>query len=232
MEIATVIHANLETPLVLTRERVQLLVVEEPHTFYRYVCFFESQLDGGDGELQFLRNGAPIRAEKEGCFAGDPFHLDANERKLINQFYKDLERSCMQGALAYRLASLNEGIAEFLTELLLPAPARTTFDELTAEDILKACSVRFEKNYDTLLERIADFIHIMTEIKGCKFFVFVNLKAVLSDEDLHLLYHECELEGIGLLLLESGKGRGYLPEEKCVLITEDLCEILANYGET
>lgn len=61
------------------------------------------------------------------------------------------------------------------------------------------------------------------------FFVFVNLKSVLSDEKLLQVYAHCRREQVGLLLIESGKQRPLLPNERAVIITEDLCEILENY---
>ena len=61
--------------------------------------------------------------------------------------------------------------------------------------------------------------------------MFVNLKSVLSDEKLLLLYEHCRREQVGLLLIESGKRRPLISGEKAVIITEDLCEILENYNE-
>ena len=69
------------------------------------------------------------------------------------------------------------------------------------------------------------------ELKKCEFFIFVNLKGVLSDEKLLQVYEHCQREQVGLLLIENGKQRPLLSNEKAVIITEDLCEILENYQE-
>ena len=54
----------------------------------------------------------------------------------------------------------------------------------------------------------------------------------MDDEKLQQVYAHCQSEQVGLLLIENGKHRALLPNEKAVIITEDLCEILENYEET
>ena len=96
-------------------------------------------------------------------------------------------------------------------------------------DFFKSVSLKFEKTYDTLLEKIICYVNALIELKGCEFFVFVNLKGVLSDTELSMLYKHCSLEQVGLLLIENSKCRQLLSNEKAVIITEDLCEIVENY---
>ena len=93
---------------------------------------------------------------------------------------------------------------------------------------LNSLIVRGEQEKKVFLEEI----NALIELKQCEFFVFVNLKSVLSDEKLGQIYAHCRAEQVGLLLMEDGKRRPLLPCEKAVIITEDLCEILENYEET
>ena len=58
----------------------------------------------------------------------------------------------------------------------------------------------------------------------------VNIKSVLSDDELKQLYYHCSLIKIGLFLIESQKIRNLLPCERATIITEDLCEIVEKYN--
>ena len=78
-------------------------------------------------------------------------------------------------------------------------------------------------------EKIICYLNVLIELKKCEFVIFVNLKSVLSDEKLLQIYKHCQMEQIGVVLIESKKQRPLLPQEKAVIITEDLCEILENY---
>lgn len=230
-EIARIFHPSLETPLVLSPSAVQVLAVEAPREFYRLVGSLDAQLGGGEGDFSFLRDGKEISPEKEGTIVCDLFHFDLNEKKVVNLLLKRLSELSREGTLQYALSEINGKIEQYLFEVFSALPFSLTHDELTAEELFKGENVRFEKTYDTLLEKIVCYINAMIALKNCRFFVFVHLKTTLDDEELRALYHHCEMEKVGLLLLEYGTPRPLLSEERAIIITEDLCEILVNYGE-
>ena len=228
-ELATVYHTSLETPITISNESVQLLIIENPKEFYKFVNMFDRSMTGEESELNFLRDGKAISAEKEGCIICDPFHFDLNDKRVVNLLCKNLAELCRYGTTQFKLSEINTYIAQLFDELFESIPFSLTSDEITIEDLLKCLNVRFEKTYETLIEKIICFINALVELKRCKFFVFVNLKSVLSDDDLSSLYHHCALEKVGLLLIEHTKVRQLLNEEKAIIITEDLCEILERY---
>ena len=223
-------HVHLESPLIISEECVQLLIVENPTEFYRMVSDLDGQFDGQEGTFAFSMDGQAISASKYGAIISDIFHFDLNDKKLLNLLYKRLEGV----AFADKLVCFNELTAksvEFLEELSFTIPFALEYDEPQPSDYMKASGVKFAKVYDTLEEKLVCYINALIELKGSEFFVFVNLKSVLSDEKLGQVYAHCRAEQVGLLLIEDGKRRELLPCEKAVIITEDLCEILENYEE-
>lgn len=229
-EIATIYHTSLETPLTLSCGRVQLLIAENPHEFYKFADMFDKSIGGEESGLSFLREGKQISAENEGCIICDPLHFDLNDKKVLNLLFKNLAAACRCGNTHFGLSSVNTAIAQLYADLFDALPFALTYGEATVENLFKCTDLRFEKTYDTLLEKIVCYINALVELKRCKFFVFINIKTVLSDDDLKLLYRHCALEKVGLLLIEHSKVRPLLAEERAIIITEDLCEILENYG--
>lgn len=223
-----VAHVHLETTLEISEDRVQLLVVENPKTFYETVTDLEKQMGGGEGTFVFSVDGRPIEPHSYGELICDVFHFDLNDKKVLNALYKKLE----QTAFAERLPLFNELSAKtvaFLEEISLQTAFSLEYDEPQPIDYFKAAAVKFAKTYDSLEEKLICYINALVELKKCEFFIFVNLKSVFSDEQLTRLYEHCRREQVGLLLIESGKLRPFLPEEKVVIVTEDLCEIVAGY---
>lgn len=221
-------HIHLETPLLLSEEYVQLLIVENPAEFYQMVSDLDGQFEGVQGEFAFSRNSQLIDPAKCGAMVSDVFHFDLNDKKILTLLHKRLEGV----AFGERMALFNELSAksiEFLEELAFFVPFSLDYTQPQPIDYLKAAGVKFEKNYDSLEEKIICYLNALIELKKCEFFVFVNLKSVLDDEKLGQVYAHCRREQVGLLLIESKKQRALLPEEKAVIITEDLCEILENY---
>lgn len=225
-----VAHVHLETQITLSDDCVQLLIVENPAEFYNMVSDLDGQFDGQEGAFVFSIDGQIMSANKYGAILSDLFHFDLNDKKLLTLLYKRLEGV----AFGDKLICFNELTAktvEFLEEIAFTTPFALEYDEPQPSDYMKASGLKFAKVYDTLEEKIVCYINALIELKQCEFFVFVNLKSVLSDEKLQQIYAHCRAEQVGLLLIEDSKRRKLLPCEKAVIVTEDLCEILENYED-
>ena len=222
-------HANIETPLILSDEFVQLLIIENPSFFYTTVCDLNKQFEGEIGNYIFSTNNQIISPAKNGDIISNLFNFDLNDKKNLTLLQKKLESI----AFSEKIVNFNElssKIIEFIAEVASLLPFTLEYNEPQPIDYFKIAGVKFEKQYDSLEEKIVCYINALIELKKCEFFVFINLKSVLSDEKLKQLYSHCRAEQIGLLLIESGKLRPLLTQEKAIIITEDLCEIVENYN--
>ena len=223
-------HVHLETQITISDDSVQLLIVENPTEFYNMVSDLDGQFDGQEGQFVFSVEGQIVSAHKKGAIVSDLFHFDLNDKKLLNLLYKRLEGE----SFGDKLICFNELTAkavEFLEEIAFTTPFALEYDEPQPSDYMKASGLKFAKVYDTFEEKLICYINALIELKQCEFFVFVNLKSVLSDEKLQQLYAHCRAEQVGLLLIEDSKRRKLLSCEKAVIITEDLCELLENHEE-
>lgn len=223
-----VAHVHLETTLEISEERVQVLVVENPRTFYEMVVDLEKQMGGGEGTFAFSADGRSIEPHTCGEWVSDVFHFDLNEKKVLNALYKRLEQTAFGQSLPH-FNELTSKTVAFLEEISLQTAFALEYDEPQPIDYFKAAGVKFAKTYDSLEEKLICYINALVELRKSEFFIFVNLKSVFDDEQLSRLYEHCRREQVGLLLLESGKPRPFLAEEKAVIVTEDLCEIVAGY---
>lgn len=223
-------HVHLENPLIISENYVQLLIIENPTEFYKMVSGLDGQFDGQEGQFVFSTEGQIVPAGKYGAMISDVFHFDLNDKKLLTLLYKRLEGGAF-GEKIMQFNALTAKAVEFFEELAFTTPFSLEYDEPQPSDYLKAAGLKFAKAYDSLEEKIVCYINVLIELKQCEFFVFVNLKSVLSDEKLEQIYAHCRAEQVGLLLIEDGKRRPLLSCEKAVIITEDLCEILENYEE-
>ena len=220
-------HVHLETPLILSENYVQLLIVENPNQFYNMVLDLVEQFDGKDGKFVFSQEGKIVSADKYGALVSNLFNFDLNDKKVLSLLHKRIE-SISYGEKVILFNELSAKTVEFLEEIAFCVPFSLDYNEPQPIDFFKMVGVKFEKQYDSLEEKIVCYINALIELKKCEFFIFVNLKSVLSDEKLKNIYAHCLSEQVGLLLVEDAKRRPLLSQEKAIIITEDLCEILEN----
>ena len=225
----TFVTPRIEIPLTVSEEFVQLLIVENPAQFYYFVLQFINYFETGEGEFTALKDGEQADAFKCGEIVSDWFGFGLNDKKLLSALYKRLESLSFNAENSKIFHELTAKTTEFLENLSMEVPVALHYNEAKPTDYFKIIGLKFEESYESLEEKIIVYINSLIGLKHCEFFVFVNLKSVLDDEKLKLLYKHCQSEKVGLLLLESSKIRQLLPNEKAVIITEDLCEIVENY---
>lgn len=225
-----VAHVNIETELIISNDFIQMLVIENADEFFSEVIELDSRFNGEDGRFVFSVQNEIVAPDKLGVMICDPFHFDLNDKKIVNLLYKRLEKEALGDKCKFFNDSTSNMVRLF-EELAYTVPFQLSYEEPSPTAYFKAADLKFEKTYDTFEEKIICYINALIELKKCEFFVFVNLKSVLSDEKLLNIYKHCQNEKVGLLLVESSKLRSLLSCEKAIIITEDLCEILENYDE-
>ncbi|MBQ3234784.1 MAG: type II-A CRISPR-associated protein Csn2 [Clostridia bacterium] len=228
-EEISISHPHLEETITVNNEVVSILRVENPLQFYKFAMDIKNQLEGRSGEFCFSMNDQIVAFEKVGDLVCDFFNLEINDKRVINLLHKKLEKISVTTGNERLFNELNSRVSNFLYDLFFRADLNLVFNELQVADVLKISSVKFEENYESLLEKIVVYINVITQLKNCKMMVFINLKSVLSDEELKKLYYHCNLVKVGLLLLESSKIRSLLSNERAIIITDDLCEIVENF---
>ena len=226
-----IVHYKIEQPLTLEVNSPQLLVVESPTEFYSVVSQMIRQFNGEQGDFVFLQNDKQVDCNKEGHIVVDPFNIDFNDKKLLNLLYKKLEKNFNQDTFILQYNQINAQLSAFLQDLCFTVPFALEYDEISLQGMFKESVLKFQKTYDTFLEKIVCYINLLVGLKGCKFFVFVNLKSVLNKDQIELLYNHCQNEKVALLLIESTQPKYRLPCEKMTIITLDLCEIVANCSD-
>lgn len=226
IEIACV---HLENKIILDPEHPFLLIEENADEFYRVVCEFYGQFLGKEGDYAFLKDSRQINPEDAGIMIRDCFGIDFTDRKSTAAVLKTAEKQYIHAELLPELNKLNAAIGEFVQHLTSDLPFAVEYNEVGISELLKTVGLRAAEHYDGFLEKLVCYVNFICGIRRVDFIVFVNLKSVLGDEKLRAFYKHCLNEKVPLLLVESGKIRPLLPEERAIIITDDLCEIVENY---
>ena len=115
------------------------------------------------------------------------------------------------------LAAIND----YGAALTAAIPFNVTFSEMeSADDVVKALAF----HVDTEGMSIPEMMRLHRECFRKRLFVFVNLKAFLSENEITLFYQSVFYEKLSVLLLESGQKEPVRPCEEVRIIDKDLCE--------
>lgn len=221
-------YPYLETKIVLDTNSPFVLKIENPHEFFKVVNELSEAFYGRNSLFSFWDDDKELKIDNVGELLLNNFEINFSGKKIVNLLYKKLQQIYFNGENIVKFNEINASVGKFLQDLFMSVDLSIDYDELGFEELLKSCCVKPSETYESLLEKIICYINIFVELKNINVFVFVNLKSVFSDEDLAALYRHCALQKVSLLLVESENGRPFLEDERGIIITEDLCEIVAN----
>ena len=221
-------HPHIETPIFLTARAPVVLTCENPEEYYKFVTEIIAAFNGEESDFSFWQGEKQIKPDDKGEMLSNNFSFDFGDKKIVNLLYKTLIKNFNNENFLQGLNELNACGEKFLLNLTETVDIPVCYDELSLESFFKAVNLKPAKDYENLLEKFISLINVFTELKRAEFFVFVGLKDILSVKQLQSFYYHCNLKQEGLLLLESNK-RQTLQNEKVIIITEDLCEIVENF---
>ena len=114
-------------------------------------------------------------------------------------------------------------IEKFANDLAFSEECDIICTKVTIPNLLRAIGIELRDQYDSLGEKIVDYMELVRAYDRDKLFVTVNLRSFLSDRDAEELCKTVLSHGFHLLMLESHAYERLSCEARTV-IDADLCE--------
>ena len=208
----------------LEENKVYVVSAEHPEVYSAILRDVWNQVQGGSGGFVLSENEKIMNIAKEVECVFNPFLVECNEKRIINKLYQELKEE-IDDFFPRESAELNQFIVNFLDKVANRSPYALEYDlDIDIAGLLKLYDVKIESVYETLIERIIEYIKVMNQICNVGIFVFVDLKHYLSEADLMQMYEFAFYEKIILIIIEPIH-TPCLPGEKCWTIDKDLCII-------
>lgn len=218
-------HPEMKMVLPLREDRATLLAVEHPPLFRRFVEGLRAQSQGQAGDFVLSEDWTPLPIDKRLVLVTDPFSLSFNERRQLTSLYKQTGQLAYSERVYLKTAQLQSSIEEWLALLETESPYAVEYEaQLQPEALLKQADFRFLEEGDLPL-RLERFLKTQAAFCGADVFAFVNLRGLLSGEELALFYRAAEYLKLRLLMLETKLPDHLLDSEAWHLIDKDLCEL-------
>mgnify|MGYP005781641945 CR=1 FL=1 len=203
---------------------INTLVVERPQYMSDIVQDFISKINGENGNF-VLSEETEIKFEKDVIFITEPFTLDLNEKRVIHKLYTQLADVAIELTEDYN--SINQSVVNAF-EKITDGIAYNNIDynlEFDWKELYKLYHFRISESFDSLYEKLEEYIKILAQIIRPKLVIFLNLKAFLDKEEMDNLIKICFYNKVTILLIESDE-RYSLDNEKMFIIDKDRCLVV------
>lgn len=218
-------HAYLSTPIKMKENEIPIWVVENPTIFAQLMQELLEQIEGEEGRFILSEKFEIIEPASNMQLITDLFSLNLNEKKIVSKIYNSLKEKSMTEDFL-ETSAIKSQISQYL-ELLLKDHDFPLYyhDDIDITALLKVCDVKIGLTYDSLLEKILDYMLLCRNFLKTKCFVFVNLKCFLSQTDLTEFYRAIHYEKLKVVLIESTVREERIESEVVRILDHDMCEI-------
>lgn len=207
--------------------QVNVVCIENQDAFTNIVSDIWQQYNGNEGTIVISDGNVSLKYPKETEVIINPLAVDCNDKRIIAALYQEMKdmSDCM---LQEETINVQSMLLEYLDKLIGTIPYMSVYDyDLNLTGLFKLFCVRLECVEEKLGERLIEYMRLNKNLCSISYFIFVNLKQYLNDEELIALYEVANYEKVHLILLE-GCQRAIIKGERTLIIDNDLCIVDLN----
>lgn len=215
-------HCDIET--VFTPDKINVLTVENPRRYREFYVELRDSIRLGEGDFVFSENDKILNLSRNAVFIDNPIELDFADKKANNRLISEL-CDTINEKYAQEVLEINQRFFELLSKLNGESSVEIDWNvdsPITA--MFKAFSVMIADRADNGIERLIDYVTMLTHFFDIKLMAFANLKSFFTSDELQELYKHFAYNGVMCIDIESGL-KTKCDGEMNVVIDNDLCEI-------
>lgn len=219
------VHSDFKYQITLPDKKASEWVLESPALFSKYLYELYGQTNGAEGKFVLSDETEEIDIAKYVELVMTPFEVDCNDRRILKKLYSDLSTLAYESESFLATQDMLQKLQAYFYDLeqKIGYPLEID-DEIDISAIWKAMNVRVEDYADNVLEKICQYIKIVTEVLHKKVFVFVNFRSYLTDEQLEQLIELAIYNEVKLLFIENCQ-RDFLEQCTYCVIDKDECQV-------
>ncbi len=220
------VHSELEKQIIFSENKINVLTVEHKKLFIQLIEEFLRQINGDEGSFILSENNKELEISKFCEMIIEPFNLDFNNKKIVNTIYSQLKNLTIDEFHYLETLNIKRDILKYIDTIIfdydIPLEVDNDFD-ITA--LFKALNIKVENENSSLLEKLINYISLLTDLTNIRLFILINIKQFFSYEELKSFYSFVNYTKVSVLLLETVFIEPKHESEQHYIIDADLCEI-------
>ncbi|MBD5531140.1 MAG: type II-A CRISPR-associated protein Csn2 [Lachnospiraceae bacterium] len=218
------VYPALQTPIMLSNDCLNSVVIEEPGFFYEIVKDLKEQWEGMDGKAVLSENNEPVEIRKNLELVIDCIDFEINQKTLLTKVLSVLEKVGRSEDYIDKTQQLLADIERYIYDISFDFDVEIQCDKMSIAQILKSVGISIVSGYDKLTEVLYSYMQLVREFDGDKVFAFVNLRSFVKVDELQDFADTVLAHGYRVLLLDN-HAYPSLTMEKRLIVDADLCEI-------
>jgi len=187
----------------ISQDEMTVIIAENQKTFCDFVSNIREMIDGKVEKVLLTDNSGSMISTDKCDIILSPMDFQLNSKKILNSIYKEISQ-IVKEELWMQEQELNNAIMDFLDRAVLKLPYELIYEKnIDFQDLLKLYKLNLLENYDCLLEKLINYVKIISQVSFTKCLFLVNIHDFLSVKDLDMLYEIALYNDVSLIMIES-----------------------------
>ena len=218
------VHPEIDYEFDTTGEKVNTIIIENPQFFCRIVNEIYRQTEGDDGKAVVSKNGKIIDLNKNVELLTSFVPFEINRKSIVSKINTEVEKSIISGEKYLKMTELLAQIESLIEAAAFEYNCNIELTKMSVGSIIKAVGITVCDDYDSLAEKVLDYMELVRDFEADKLFITVDLRDYLSDKEMGEFLETIISHQYNLIMIESHE-RQLLPAENRLVIDSDLCII-------
>lgn len=184
---------------------VHTLVIENQCMFRNLLIDLYNQSQGNDGRSVVADEYKPLPFQKycEVLSQFVPFSL--NKKSVVTKIGQLLAKRAVDSKYFLKTTELMTEIESLMYELAFDLDADIEFNSINVESLIKSVGVSLKEEYESLAEKIIDYMELVNSLERKKLYILINLRSYISDEEMIYFIETVLQHKFDVIIIESAE---------------------------
>lgn len=209
--------------LINLENNINILVIENKKFYREIVNTLLNKLDIKNGNILLSNETELLEPHKNLFTFYDYYSFDIN-KYCLTKLYKKIRENTLEEYFD-ETNIIKHKIEEYIYKIIEDYGEYLEINgEIDIVSMLKSLDVKIKNYPEISIDKLIDYMCIISELFNIDNFCFINLKDIFSEEELIEFYKYIRYNDFKVILVENKKSK-ILKTENTFVIDEDLCEI-------
>ncbi|MCL2522855.1 MAG: type II-A CRISPR-associated protein Csn2 [Erysipelotrichales bacterium] len=188
----------------ITSQEVFIIAIENSLTLWSYCTSLVAQSNGEVGFFSINKKMTELSFDKMCNVETNVPGISLNTKKIQTALIKKCVEFSARPEFDESLRNVSEILSNFCKgicqDIGYPIALEDDFD---VAGVFKLFSITLRENYDSLLEKLIEYVNINIEFSKTKVFIFLFLSKFLEAKEMEMFFEHCRFLDVSIILLED-----------------------------
>lgn len=191
--------------IIVDSDMVTSLIIEKPSIFMKLLKAIYHSVNSDYEGIILSNNNEILKPTKTIELITSYIPIEINEKRLLNKINLLLEKEATNENNYMETMNILSLIERYISKLTEEFPYMLDYSNISLSSLIKMCGLTINDDSSSDIEKVFNYINLVTELLGERLFVLANMRAFFDDEDMQLFVDTVLAHKLKVLLIDCAE---------------------------